>query len=362
VTIETRVTPGAMDAGAETEERGGNVMRKALLSVIALAAAMAGSAWAGTLDDVKARGEINCGVSEGVPGFSIPDASGRWVGLDVDMCRAVAAAIFGNPDKIKFVPLSSKQKVLAVATGQVDITSRTTTWTMQRDTKEGADFTTIVYFDGQAFMVRKDLGVKSAKALNGATVCVTSGTTTELNLADFARANGIKFEPVVFEGKKEAVNAYKSGRCDALTTDFSQLAAFRTTFPDPAAHVILPELISKEPLAPLVKHGDNQWKDLVTWTINGLVEAEEFGVTKANADDMKAKSKDPSIQRMLGVSGDFGGDIGLGKDWLYNAIKATGNYGEIFDRNLGAGSELKMERGMNALWTKGGLLFVPPIR
>ena len=335
-------------------------MRKVLLPVIALAAVMAGSAWAGTLDDVKARGVINCGVSEGVPGFSIPDASGRWIGLDVDMCRAISAAIFNNDDKIKFVSLSSKQKVLSVVTGQVDITSRTTTWTMQRDTKEGVDFTTIVYFDGQAFMVRKELGVKSAKELKGATVCVTSGTTTELNLADFARANGIKFEPVVFEGKKEAVNAYKSGRCDALTTDYSQLAAFRTTFPKPEDHVILPDLISKEPLAPLVRHGDHQWKDLVTWTINGLVIAEEFGVTKANVDDMKANSKVPVVQRMLGVSGDIGGDIGLGKDWLYNAIKATGNYGEIFDRNLGAGSELKMERGMNALWTKGGLLYVPP--
>lgn len=337
-------------------------MRKTWFSTLVVATFLAGSATAGTLDDVKARGQLNCGVSEGVPGFSIPDASGRWVGLDVDICRAVSAAIFNDDDKIKFVSLSSKQKVLAVVTGQVDVTSRTTTWTMQRDTKEGVDFTTIVYYDGQAFMVRKDLGVKSATELNGATVCVTSGTTTELNLADFARANGIKFEPVVFEGKKEAVNAYKSGRCDALTTDYSQLAAFRTTFPDAAQHVILPEMISKEPLAPLVKHGDNQWKDLFTWVVNGLVEAEEYGVTKANVDQMKAESKDPNIQRMLGVSGDYGSFIGLGKEWLYQAIKATGNYGEIFERNLGSGSELKMDRGKNALWTKGGVLYVPPLR
>ncbi|MBT3360948.1 MAG: amino acid ABC transporter substrate-binding protein [Rhodospirillales bacterium] len=337
-------------------------MKKILFPIMAAAAFMAGSASAGTLDDVKARGQLNCGVSEGVPGFSIPDSSGRWVGLDVDMCRALSSAIFNDDDKIKFVSLSSKQKILAVVTGQVDLTSRTTTWTMKRDTKEGVDFTAIVYFDGQAFMARKELNLKSATELDGAAVCVTSGTTTELNLADFARANEIKFEPVVFEGKKEAVNAYKSGRCDALTTDYSQLAAFRTTFPKPADHVILPDVISKEPLSPLVKHGDNQWKDLVTWLLVGLISAEELGVTKANVDDMKANSKNPTIQRMLGVSGDYGSYIGLEKDWLHKAIKATGNYGEIFDRNLGMGSKLKMERGKNALWNQGGLLYVPPLR
>jgi general L-amino acid transport system substrate-binding protein len=323
---------------------------------------MAGSASAGTLDNVKARGQLNCGVSEGVPGFSIPDSSGRWVGLDASICRAISAAIFNDDDKIKFVPLSSKQKILAVATGQVDLTSRTTTWTMKRDTKEGVDFTAIVYFDGQAFMTRKKLGVKSAKELDGATVCVTSGTTTELNLADFSRVNGIKIEPVVFEGKKDAVNSYESGRCDALTTDYSQLAAFRTTFSNPAEHTILPEVISKEPLSPLVKHGDNQWKDLVTWTVVGLITAEELGITQANVADMKANSKNPTIQRMLGVSGSYGAYIGLETDWLYNAIKATGNYGEIFERSLGSGSKLKMERGRNALWSDGGLMYVPPFR
>ncbi len=337
-------------------------MKKILFPLMAAMAFTVGSASAGTLDDVKARGQLNCGVSEGVPGFSIPDASGRWIGLDVDMCRAISAAIFNDDDKIKFVSLSSKQKILAVATGQVDLTSRTTTWTMKRDTKEGVDFTAIVYFDGQAFMAHKELGLKSARELDGATVCVTSGTTTELNLADFSRANGINIEPVIFEGKKEAVNAYAGGRCDALTTDYSQLAAFRTTFAKPDAHVILPEIISKEPLSPLVKHGDNQWKDLVTWVLVGIISAEELGVTKANVDDMKANSKNPTIQRMLGASGDYGSYIGLGKDWLHRAIKATGNYGEIFDRNLGAGGKLKMERGKNALWTKGGLLYVPPLR
>ncbi len=337
-------------------------MRKIVFPIMAAALFAAGSASAGTLDDVKARGQLICGVSEGVPGFSNPDTSGRWIGLDVAMCRAISAAIFNDDDKIKFVSLSSKQKILAVVTGQVDLTSRTTTWTMKRDTQEGVDFTQIVYFDGQAFMTRAELGLKSAKELNGATVCVTSGTTTELNLADFARANGIKFESVVFEGKKEAVNAYESGRCDAMTTDYSQLASFRTTFAKPDDHVILPDIISKEPLAPLVKHGDNQWKDLVTWVINGLITAEELGVTQANADEMKANSKDPNIQRMLGVSGDYGSFIGLDKEWMYRAIKATGNYGEIFERFLGKGSALKMDRGKNALWTQGGLLYVPPLR
>ncbi len=337
-------------------------MKKILFSIMAVAAFSAASASAGTLDTIKARGQLNCGVSEGVPGFSIPDSSGRWVGLDVSICRALSAAIFGDDDKIKFVSLSSKQKILAVATGQVDLTSRTTTWTMKRDTKEGVDFTAIVYFDGQAFMVRKGLGVKSALDLNGATVCVTSGTTTELNLADYSRANGIKVEPVVFEGKKDAVNAYRSGRCDALTTDYSQLAAFRTTFPKPGDHVILPEVISKEPLSPLVKHGDNKWKDLVTWTVIGLITAEELGVTQANVDDMKANSKNPTVQRMLGVSGSYGSYIGLEKDWLYKAIKATGNYSEIFERSLGSGSKLKMARGKNALWSNGGLMYVPPMR
>lgn len=317
---------------------------------------------ASTLDDVKERGHINCGVSEGVPGFSNPDADGDYTGLDVDICRAVSAVIFNDPNKIKFVPLASKQKILAVVTGQVDLTSRTTTWTMKRDTKEGVDFTSIVFYDGQGFMVRKKLGITDAKELDGAAVCVTSGTTTELNLADFSRANGINFEPVVFEGKKEAVNAYRSGRCDALTTDASQLAAFRTTMENPADHLILTELISKEPLSPLVKHGDNQWKDLVTWTINGLITAEELGVTQGNVEEQKKSSKNPTVQRMLGVTGDYGSYIGLDKDWMYNAIKVVGNYGEIYDRNIGPETPLAMSRGKNALWTDGGLMYVAPLR
>jgi len=332
-----------------------------VLACIALLTTQA--SFAGTLDDVKARGHLNCGVSEGVPGFSNPDSDGVWTGLDVDMCRAISAAIFGDGDQIKFTPLSSKQKILAVVTGQVDLTSRTTTWTMKRDTKEGVDFTTVVFYDGQGFMTRKNLGIKSAKDLDGATICVTSGTTTELNLTDFARANDLTFAPVVFEGKKEAVNAYASGRCDALTTDNSQLAAFRTTMKDPSAHVVLPEIISKEPLAPLVKHGDNQWKDLVTWVINGLITAEELGVTQSNVSNLDVSlQKNPTVQRMLGMSGEYGSYIGLENDWMKKAITAVGNYGEIFDRNLGKGSALNLSRDNNALWTDGGLLYVAPLR
>jgi general L-amino acid transport system substrate-binding protein len=328
----------------------------------AFIAASSSIAIGGTLEDVKSRGILNCGVSEGVPGFSNPDASGNWAGLDSDVCRAVAVAIFDDPEKVNFVPLASKQKILAVVTGQVDLTSRTTTWTMKRDTKEGVDFTTIVFYDGQGFMVRKSIGVTDARELQGATVCVTSGTTTELNLADFALANNIEVEAVVFEGKKEAVNAYKTGRCDALTTDSSQLAAFRTTMDNPGDHLILKELISKEPLSPLVRHGDNEWKDLVTWIVNGLITAEELGVTSANAADMAANTNNPTIQRLLGTTGEYGGYIGLENDWMLRVISKIGNYGEIFERNLGQGTPLKLKRGLNALPRDGGLLYAPAFR
>lgn len=324
--------------------------------------AFVSTAFAGTLEDVKSRGILNCGVSEGVPGFSNPDANGNWAGLDSDVCRAVATAIFNDPNKVNFVPLASKQKILAVVSGQVDLTSRTTTWTMKRDTKEGVDFTTIVFYDGQGFMVKKSTGVDDARQLQGATVCVTAGTTTELNLADFAIANDVKLEAVVFEGKKEAVNAYKSGRCDALTTDSSQLAAFRTTMKKPGDHVILKELISKEPLSPLVRHGDNKWKDTVAWIVNGLITAEELGVTSANASDMAKNSKNPTVKRLLGASGEYGNYIGLENDWMLNVISTIGNYGEIFERNLGQGTPLKMKRGVNALPRDGGLLYAPAFR
>ena len=254
------------------------------------------------------------------------------------MGRAVAAAVLGDAEKLKFVPLASKQKVVAVSSGQVDITSRTTTWTMKRDAKQGVDFTTIVFYDGQGFMVPKKSGVTSAKQLSGATVCVTAGTTTELNLADFARANNLKIEALVFDGKKEAFSAYTSGRCDAFTTDVSQLASLRTTVADPQDHEILPEVISKEPLAPLVRHGDNQWKDIVTWVINGLIEAEEYGITQANVLEMKQNSKNPAVQRILGATGDVGTFLDLDNDWLLRAIQAVGNYGEIYDRHFGPNS------------------------
>lgn len=332
------------------------------IAVFVILAFVAAQASAGTLKDVKTKGFLTLGVSEGVPGFSIPDSSGRWVGFDVDMGRAVAAAVLGDGEKIKFVSLASKQKIVAVSSGQVDITSRTTTWTMKRDCKQGVDFTTIVFYDGQGFMVPKKSGVKSAKQLKGATVCVTAGTTTELNLADFSRANGLKVEAVVFDGKKEAFGAYTSGRCDCFTTDMSQLASLRTTVADPSSHIILPEVISKEPLAPLVRHGDNQWKDIVTWVISGLIAAEEYGITSANVISIKKDSKDPVIQRMLGTSGDIGSFIGLDNDWLVRAIKTVGNYGEIYNRHFGPKTKLNIPRGLNSQWNKGGLLYSLPIR
>lgn len=339
------------------------MIKKTLACITLLSTAFwVSTAVSGTLDNVKSKGELTLGVSEGVPGFSAPDDKGVWTGFDVDMGRAVAAAILGDAAKIKYVPLASKQKIVAVSSGQVDITSRTTTWTMKRDAKQGVDFTVPVFYDGQGFLTTKASGVTSAKDLDGASVCVTSGTTSELNVADFARANGITLETVVFEGKKEAFHAYTSNRCDAFTTDMSQIASLRTTVANPADHVILPEIFSKEPLSPLVKHGDNQWKDLVTWVITGLIEAEEKGITQANVLDVKASSQDPTIQRMLGVSGDVGSFINLDNDWLLRAIQEVGNYGEIYNRHFGPDTKLKIPRGLNNLWTNGGLLYAMPIR
>ncbi len=317
---------------------------------------------AGTLEDVQKKGSLTCGISEGVPGFSIPDSTGHWVGFDVDMARAVAAAVLSDPQKVTFVPLASKQKIIAVSSGQVDLTSRTTTWTMKRDAKQGVDFTTIVFYDGQGFMISKALGVDSAAKIDGATVCVTAGTTSELNLADFGRSNNLKLEALVFDGKKEALSAYSTGRCDAFTTDVSQLASLRTTLAKPNDHMIMPEVISKEPLAPLVKHGDNQWKDIVTWVINGLIAAEENGITAANVLEMKEKSNNPVVQRMLGKSGDTGSYLGLDQDWLVRALSAVGNYGEIYDRHFGPETKLNIPRGVNKLWTEGGLHYALPIR
>jgi general L-amino acid transport system substrate-binding protein len=338
---------------------------RSLVPSVLLPAAMllaAPVASAGILDDVKSRDQLHCGVSEGVAGFSNPDSAGNWAGLDVDVCRALAAAVLGDADKVRYFPLTSGQRILAAVGGQVDVTSRTTTWTMSRDAKDGADFTAVVFYDGQGFMVTRDSGIASATELDGATICVAAGTTTELNLADFARTHGITMESVVFEAKLEAYNAYQSGRCDAFTTDMAQLAGMRTQAGDPDAHVILPEVISKEPLSPLVRQGDAAWRDLVFWLIQGLIEAEERGITSENVAQVRAESQDPTVQRMLGVSGEFGSWVGLDNEWLVRAITQVGNYGEIFERHVGKGSPLGLDRGLNDLWTRGGLLYAHPIR
>jgi general L-amino acid transport system substrate-binding protein len=335
---------------------------------IATAAAVIGIGWmapahAGpTFDKVKQAGTLVCGVNTGLAGFSQPDSQGHYTGLDVDICKAIAAAVLGDPGKVKYVPLTAQQRFTALQSGEVDILSRNTTWTLQRDTELGLNFGPVVYYDGQGFMVPKKLNVKSAKELNGATVCVQPGTTTELNLADYFRANNMTFKPLVIEKLDEVVAAYFSGRCDVYTTDRSGLAATRITrAPNPEDQVILPEVISKEPLAPAVRQGDDQWNDVVRWVVYALIEAEEKGITAKNLDE-KAKAADPDVKRMLGVTPGMGKALGLDEKWAYNAIKAVGNYGEIFERNVGQGSPLKLDRGLNNLWTKGGLLYAMPIR
>jgi general L-amino acid transport system substrate-binding protein len=324
---------------------------------------LAGAAQAGpTLDKVKQAGQISCGVGTGIAGFMAPDSQGRWAGFNVDICRAISAAIFGAADKVKYVPLTAQQRFTALQSGEVDLLSNNTTDTLQRDTALGLNFAPVVFYDGQGFMVPKKLGVKSAKELNGATVCVQPGTTTELNLADYFRANKMEFKPVVIEKRDEALSAFFSGRCDVFTTDASALNADRLSqAPNPDDYIILPERISKEPLAPVVRHGDEEWSDIVRWVVYALIEAEERGITQKNVDDM-LKSDDPNVKRMLGVTPGAGKALGLDEKWAYNAIKLVGNYGEIFDRTLGKDTELKFERGLNNLWTKGGLMYAMPIR
>ena len=331
------------------------------LTTAAAAAVMATAASAGTLDDVRAKGFVQCGVSQGLPGFSNPDTQGNWTGIDVDLCRGLAAAIFGDASKVKYTPLSAKERFTALQSGEIDVLSRNTTWTLVRDTALGLDFAGVNYYDGQGFMVRKDLGVKSALELDGASVCVNIGTTTELNMADFFRANNMKYEPVVFEKADEVVAAYDSGRCDVYTTDQSGLAAQRIKLKDPDAHMILPEVISKEPLGPVVRHGDNKWGDVVRWTLYAMLEAEETGVNSKNVDSMKS-SKNPVVRRLLGVEGDMGKNLGLSNDWAYNIIKQVGNYAEIYDRNVGPNTTLKLPRGINALWKDGGIQYAMPVR
>ncbi|TCT40931.1 amino acid ABC transporter substrate-binding protein [Martelella mediterranea] len=342
-------------------------MKKTLLSA-AIGAAVFGfgahAASAATLDDVKEKGFVTCGVSTGLQGFSAPDSEGNWSGLDVDYCRAIAAAIFGDPSKAKFVALTATDRFPALQSGEVDVLTRNTTWTLSRDTSLGLDFRTVNYYDGQGFMVPKDLGVSSAKELSGAAVCVQSGTTTELNLADYFKSNGMEYNPVVFEALEDVNNAFNQGRCDVYTTDQSGLYAIRLTLTDPDNYMILPEIISKEPLGPAWRQGDDQWGDVVTWTHFAMLNAEEFGITSENVDEIAETSDNPGIMRLLGTEpdGKMGADLGLDEKWAYNIIKTVGNYGEVFDKDVGQGSPLKIERGLNALWTNGGLQYGPPIR
>jgi general L-amino acid transport system substrate-binding protein len=334
---------------------------KRLILAIAAGAALVGSAAAGTLDEVKKRGAVICGVGTGLAGFALPDDKGVWKGFDADLCRAIAAAIFDDPNKVTFKPLSAKDRFAALQSGEVDLLSRNTTWTMSRDTSLGLNFAGINYYDGQGFMIPKKLGVKSALELNDATVCTQQGTTTELNLADYFRANNMKYRPVVFGTATETIKAYDAGRCDVFTTDQSGLYAERLRLTKPDDHVILPEIISKEPLGPVVRHGDDAWLDIVKWTLNAMINAEELGVTKANVGEMM-KSPNPEIKRLLGTEGEFGKAISLTNDWVARIIKHVGNYGESFETHLGEKTPLKIARGKNALWTKGGLQYAPPIR
>ena len=315
-----------------------------------------------TLDAVRAKGFVQCGVSQGLPGFSNADDSGKWTGIDVDLCRAVAAAVFGSGDKVKFSPLSAKQRFTALSSGEVDILSRNTTWTMTRDTQLGLNFAGVNYYDGQGMMVPKSLGVKSAVELDGANICTNTGTTTELNITDYFRSNNMKFNLVAFEKADEVVAAYDSGRCDVYTTDRSGLAAQRTKLTKPDDHMVLPEIISKEPLGPVVRQGDDQWFNVVRWTLRALINAEEMGVTKANAASMASSSKDPALLRLLGKEGKFGEELGLSNDWALNAITAVGNYSESYEANVGPNTPLKLDRGVNALWSDGGILYAAPIR
>lgn len=327
-------------------------------AVLSLSIASAGAT---TLEDVQAKGFLQCGVNTGLLGFASPDDAGDWKGFDIDFCRAVAAAIFNDADAVKYTPLSAKDRFTALQSGEIDLLSRNTTWTMSRDTSLGLAFGVVTYYDGQGFMVRKDDAITSALELSGAAVCVQTGTTTELNLADYFSRNNMELNPVVFEKLDEAIAAYDSGRCDVWTTDASGLYSTRLVLSNPDDHIVLPEIVSKEPLGPVVRQGDEEWFNIMKWVGFALLNAEGFGVTQANVDEMM-ESNDQKIRRLLGTDGSFGESLGLTNDWAANAIKAVGNYGEIFDRNIGADSELQIARGLNALWTRGGIQYAPPIR
>jgi general L-amino acid transport system substrate-binding protein len=341
----------------------GIAVMKSVGTILAITAVvgLGAPASAQTLNTVKQRGSLICGVTQGLPGFSSPDDRGNWTGLDVDLCRAIAAAIFNDPTKVKFTPLSTKDRFTALQSGEIDVLARNSTWTLQRDTSLGLNFTGVNYYDGQGFMVRKSLKINSALELNGASVCTQTGTTTELNLADYFRANKMKYEVLALATADETVKAYDSGRCDVFTTDVSQLYAEKLKLTNPSDHIILPEIISKEPLSPVVRHGDDQWFDLVKWVHFAMINAEELGVSSKTIDEA-LKSDKPDIKRLVGTEGSLGEDLGLTKDWVVRIVKSVGNYGEVFERNVGSGSKLGIARGLNNLWSKGGIQYAPPIR
>jgi general L-amino acid transport system substrate-binding protein len=341
----------------------GFLQRAAFFAVLTTSPILAAGAFAGpTLDAVKARGQLACGVSQGLPGFSNPDDKGNWQGIDADYCRAVAAAVLGSAAKVKYTALSAKERFTALQSGEVDILSRNTTWTITRDAGLGLVFAGVIYYDGQGFMVRKSLNVKSAKELDGAQVCMNAGTTTELNAADFFRTNKLKFQPVVFEKSDETVAAYEAGRCDAYSTDASGLYGERLKLKNKDEHIVLPEIISKEPLGPAVRQGDDQWLNIARWTLYAMIGAEEYGVTAQNVEQMRAGSVNPEIRRLLGVEARIGTQLGLADSWAYEVVRQVGNYGEVFERNVGPKTPLGIARGLNRLWTEGGLMYAPPIR
>lgn len=336
-------------------------MFRVALIVLSLAILPTGTVQADTLKDIKSRGYLVCGINLGLTGFAEPDRKGDWKGFDIDYCRALAAAIFDDPKAVRFRPTSPQDRSTVLQSGEVDLLARNTTWTLTRDVKWG-DFIGINYYDGQGFLVPRALGVKSAKELDGARICIQTGTTTELNLADYFRANGMSFESVVVKTNDELRATYAAESCDTFTTDISGIAAIRSTLEDPSAHIILPEIISKEPLGPVVRHGDDRWADVARWVLNALIIAEGLGVNSGNANEMRKQSAKPVVRRLLGVEGSYGKDLGLTDDWAYNAIRHVGNYGEIFERHLGKETALGLERGQNALWKEGGLLYAPPLR
>lgn len=337
-------------------------MKKLFLATAAITAISAVAASAGTLDDVKAKGKLACGVSQGLPGFSNADDQGNYSGLDVDYCRALAAAVLGDANAVEFTPLSAKDRFTALSSGEIDVLSRNTTWTISRDTDLGIAFVGVTYYDGQGMMVPADLGATSALELDGAVICTNTGTTTELNITDYFNQHGMSFELVAIENSDEVVAAYDSGRCNVFTTDRSGLAAERLKLANPDGHTVLPEIISKEPLGPSVRAGDDQWMKVARWTLNAMIEAEEYGITQANVDEQMT-SENPAVQRILGAGdNDYGTAMGVSKDWAYQIIKQVGNYGEVYERNVGPDTPLKLDRGVNALWTDGGLQYAPPIR